>query len=129
MSTCLMAGAVALMLTGDAFQLSWTHSVEKTGWQEEWRIEAGHLHLTRAAIKGSGAGMEPGPDAVLKNGWWVWVPDLPPQPQIFIGASGATGAGWQICDPGSSADDCMTIGEQPGPPIRLAPCNDNATAD
>ncbi|MEZ5450817.1 MAG: DUF1850 domain-containing protein [Thiolinea sp.] len=32
------------------------------------------LQLLQARVKGSGAGMEPGDDAVLKDGWWVWQP-------------------------------------------------------
>lgn len=117
--SCLLAGAVALTLAGPDFTLGWTHSIEHTGWREQWRIEGGALRLTGAAVKGSGAGMEPGPDARLQNGWWVWTPDLPPQPQLLLAASGATGAGWQICD---GAGQCHEIGSDPGRPITLRPC-------
>lgn len=116
--TCLLVGATALALAGGDFRLAWTHSVERIEWREEWRIEGGALHLIRAAVRGSGAGMEPGAGAVLREGWWVWTPDLPPQPQITLAASGATGGGWQLCD----ARGCTEFGADAGQPVTLAPC-------
>lgn len=113
-----MAGALALSLTGTTFQLQWTHSVEKVGWRETWQIEDGLLHLRIAAVKGSGAGMEPGPDAVLTQGWWVWTPDIPPQHELVLAASGKTGSGWTIC----YELRCHSIGRAESAPIRLWPC-------
>lgn len=118
MSACLLAGALMLALPGDGFSLEWEHSVEKTLWREEWQIADGALHLTRAAIKGSGAGMEPGPDARLQDGWWVWQPDLPALHQLTLAASGATRGGWTLC----AGDQCRNIGAEPGQPLTLAPC-------
>lgn len=115
---CLMAGAVALSLSSADFRLEWTHSVEKITWREFWRVEEDGLRLTRAAIKGSGAGMEAGEGAILKDGWWVWEPDLPVQPSLLLAASGATGGGWHICD----ANGCQEIGAEAGKPIKLSPC-------
>lgn len=129
MSGCLMVGTLMLALSGNAFTLDWTHSVERVVWREDWLIQGGALRLTGAAIKGSGAGMEPGEGAILKGGWWVWHPALPPQPQILLAASGATGGGWRICDPGlppdsdsDSPDRCAEIGERPGEALALRPC-------
>nr|WP_252733618.1 DUF1850 domain-containing protein [Paracoccus marinaquae] len=107
-----------IALSGNGFRLEWTHSVERVAWREDWRIEGGLLHLRRAAVKGSGAGMEPGEGAVLKDGWWAWSPDLPPQPELLLAASGATGGGWRICDAGG----CRELGRASGAPIRLRPC-------
>lgn len=118
MSACLMAGAVAITLAGPAFRLEWTHSVERTGWREEWRIEADGLHLTEAAVRGSGAGMEPGEGAVLRNGWYVWNPHLPPQPELLLAASGATPGAWHLCDTAA----CHDIGGPASAAIRLRPC-------
>lgn len=118
MSACLLAGAMVLTLSGPDFRLEWTHSVEKITWREFWRIENGALLLTRAAVKGSGAGMEPGDGAVLQDGWWVWTPDLPPQPELLLAASGATVSGWRICE----ADHCRSVGVTQGDPVRLRPC-------
>lgn len=117
MSVCLMAGGVALALAGPAFQLRWTHSVEKVEWVEDWRVEPGALRMTGARVKGSGAGMEPGEGAVLQDGWWVWQADRR-LPGLTLAASGATGAGWQLCD----AETCHALGEAAGAPVVLAPC-------
>ncbi|MFV0299313.1 MAG: DUF1850 domain-containing protein [Paracoccus sp. (in: a-proteobacteria)] len=122
MSACLMAGTLALTLAGDSFVLEWTHSVEKTAWRENWAIREGGLLLTGAAVKGSGAGMEPGPGAVLKDGWWVWRPDLPPQPRLTLAASGATGGGWRLCAAGLPGGDCVELGAAAGQPVTLRPC-------
>ena len=69
MGSCLIAGAMTLALASPGFTLSWTHSVEKITWRESWAITGTGLRLTEAAVKGSGAGMEPGDGAVLRNGW------------------------------------------------------------
>lgn len=116
---CLLAGLMTLALSGPEFRLEWTHSVEHVDWREAWRIEDGRLRLTGAAVRGSGAGMEPGDGATLRDGWWVWAPDLPPQPELLLGASGATGGGWRLCD---GRDACHELGGQAGAPIRLRPC-------
>ncbi|EYD73709.1 DUF1850 domain-containing protein [Limimaricola hongkongensis] len=117
MSACLMIGGVALGLAAGTFELEWTHSVEKIGWRESWRVEDGALHLDEARVRGSGAGMEPGPEARLQNGWWVWAPGLS-IPALDLAASGATGAGWRLCADGN----CREIGTDPGKAIHLTPC-------
>lgn len=117
---CLIVGAATLSLATGRFDLSWRHSVEHTEWRESWRVEDGGLRLTEAAVKGSGAGMDPGPGAVLRGGWWVWAPDLAPVPEIRLAASGATGGGWRLCADGT----CRELGAAPGDGIRLAPCPD-----
>jgi hypothetical protein len=113
-----MIGTTVLSLTGSGFDLSWTHSVERTEWRESWAIGTDSLRLTEAAVKGSGAGMDPGEGARLEDGWWVWTPDLPPVPALILAASGATGAGWRLCD----ATSCHEIGAKPGTALELAPC-------
>ena len=118
-AACLLVGATALSLASGGFELSWTHSVEKTGWREHWVVEGRALRLTEAAVKGSGAGMDPGPGAMLKGGWWVWTPDLPPVPEVNLAASGATIGGWHLCADGT----CRDLGVTPGAGIRLRPCD------
>ncbi len=118
MSACLMAGAVALALgPGNSFSLAWSHSVEKTEWREDWRVTQAGLVPTRAAIRGYGAGMEPGPDAKLVNGWLVWHPKAPPVRELALAASGATGGGWLLC-----GAECVTLGAEAGAPVVLKPC-------
>lgn len=116
--SCLLIGTVAMLLSGDHFTLEWTHSVERVEWREEWIVNRDGMRLVRAAIKGSGAGMEPGPNAVLRDGWWVWQPQLPPQPQLILAASGATPSAWRLCD----GDDCRDIGAERGEAITIKPC-------
>jgi hypothetical protein len=93
---CLAAGAVAASLAIDAFTLSWTHSIEKIRWEEDWRIEVGALVLTEARIRGTGAGMEPPVGALLKNGVWHYRPNLPPQAVLRLAHSPHAG-GYTLC--------------------------------
>lgn len=117
-AACLLVGATALTLASGGFELSWRHSVEKVAWREQWSVTPAGLKLTGAAVKGSGAGMEPGPGARLVNGWWVWTPAMATVPALELAASGATGGGWRLCD----GTRCREIGAEPGAGIRLAPC-------
>jgi len=116
MTTCLMVGATMLALANPEFTLRWAHSVEKIDWVESYAITGQTLTLTGAAIKGSGAGMEPADSAKFENGWWVWHP-MTEIPSLTLAASGATGAGWQLCTP-----ECQTLGQSPGQPITIKPC-------
>lgn len=118
MSLCVIAGGQTTVMAVAAFTLAWTHSVEKTGWRESWAITPAGLELREAAVRGSGAGMDPGEGARLDDGWWVWVPNLPPQPHILLAASGATVSGWTLCAGGR----CETLGRTAGGPIELLPC-------
>jgi hypothetical protein len=116
MSLCVI-GAAALRLAAAGFTLGWTHSVEHLRWEEDWRVTPAGLVLVEARIRGSGAGMDPPADARLDDGWWVYTPALPPQPELLLAASGATGSGWTLCADGS----CHELGADPGAPLRLKP--------
>jgi hypothetical protein len=72
---CLAGAGVALHILAGAFTLSWTHTIEKTQWIEHWRVEPGRLVLAEAEVQGSGAGMEPPPDARHEGRFYVWNPD------------------------------------------------------
>ncbi len=67
-----------------AFTLAWTHSIEKIRWEEDYTIRidaAGRPVLIpgHARIRGSGAGMDPPPDAVLRpGGWYEYQPRTAP---------------------------------------------------
>lgn len=130
MSLCLAGSALALTIAGQAFTLAWTHSVEKTEWQERWRIgrTAGSsaLVLDEARVRGSGAGMEPPEGSVLRDGWWVYRLDLA-LPALRLAVSGATGRGWQLCtDEGGCMDLEARLGHAGTAPevieIRPGPC-------
>lgn len=96
MSLCLAAGAISAVLAIESFTLSWIHSIEKIRWEEDWRIEAGALHLVAARIRGTGAGMEPPAGAVLKDGVWHYRPAVPPQPVLRL-AHSPHAAGYTLC--------------------------------
>lgn len=117
-SVCILAGAKAMSFAVSLFSLSWTHSVEKTEWQEDWAVTPAGLQLTAARVKGSGAGMEPGDGAILKGGWWEWQPHNPPIGELRLAASGATGGGWKLCHDGG----CVELGAEAGGDVVIAPC-------
>ena len=100
---CLLAGSKIAPLLVSAITLAWTHSVEKTLWEEDWRAAPAGLELVEARVQGSGAGMEPPPDARLVDGAWRWRPSLGPQRQVVMRRSGAT-ADWRICIAGQCRD-------------------------
>lgn len=116
-----LGGALLATLPGASFTLSWTHSVEKTEWREEWRVAEGRMILSEARVRGTGAGMEPGPDARLIGGWWVWTPRLPPQDSVTLASSGFTGD-HQLC----AGNDCRFLSAwtgRAGEPVVLRPCH------
>jgi hypothetical protein len=93
---CLVAGSTIAPLLAGAITLAWTHSVEKIVWEEDWRSGKSGLELVEARVRGSGAGMEPPPEARFVDGAWAWRPTLPPQREVVLRRSGAT-ADWQVC--------------------------------
>ena len=118
MSLCILAGGKTTIMAVSAFTLAWTHSVERTTWEEDWLVTPAGLELVEARIKGSGAGMEPPDDAILLDGWWVYRPSVPPRKEVTLAASGATMSGWRLCAEGH----CRALGVQAGETTRLAAC-------
>ncbi|MFN5715897.1 MAG: DUF1850 domain-containing protein, partial [Bradyrhizobium sp.] len=80
--------------------------------QEDWLATPAGLTLQQARIKGSGAGMEPPPEAKLIGGWLQWSPPPVPRAEIVLGNSGAAGE-WHLCHAGR----CQTLSEIFGHPI------------
>ena len=106
---CITAGSLLIFLPLQAFTLAWTHSIEKIRWEEDWHIEAGHLHLVEARIRGSGAGMEPPAGAVLENGVWRYTPRLAPLERLRLANSDFT-ADYELC----VAHRCRPLAELAG---------------
>ncbi|HEV2686755.1 MAG TPA: DUF1850 domain-containing protein [Actinomycetota bacterium] len=105
------------------FTLAWTHSVEKTRWQERYIVEGERLRLSEARIQALGAGMESPPGAHLVDGWWTWRPALEPQPELRLTHSSYT-SDYRIC----WRDRCSTLSElagamREGEPVTVAPCD------
>jgi len=116
---CIAAGAKTIAIAATSFTLGWTHSVQKTEWIEHWVVEPQGLRVVEAKIKGSGAGMDPPDGAVLRDGWFVYSPDVPAQAEMVLAASGMTGSGWRLC----AAGNCRDIATEPAEPVRVKPCN------
>lgn len=86
-----------------SFTLAWTHSIEKVRWEEDYEVRAAadgmgtpELVAVGARIKGSGAGMEPPADAVLRNGWYEYRPALPRHDELRLTRSEFT-ADYEFC--------------------------------
>lgn len=92
----LVAGVLRATLPTSEFTVGWNHSVEKTRWEERYRVAGARLALVEARIQGSGAGMEPAPDARLSDGWWAWRPALAPLPELRLTLSPFT-RDYDIC--------------------------------
>ncbi len=104
MPLCISAGALSATLMIQGFTLAWMHSIEKVRWEEDWRIEGQQLHLVAARVKGFGAGMEPPPGAVLRDGAWHYRPDLAPLENLNLAHSPYT-RGYDLC----STDGCRPL--------------------
>ncbi len=110
MSVCFIAGQIAKALQVTAFTLVWTHSVEKTDWQEDWQVGHDGLVLVEARIKGSGAGVDPPADARLIDGWWRWTPEPVSRREVVLARSAAVDD-WRVCADGR----CRTLDAMFGP--------------
>jgi hypothetical protein len=122
MVLCLAGGAVLVRIAAAAFTLSWTHTVERIPWQEDWRVEDDRLVLQTVRLKGSGAGMEPAPEARLVDGWYVWHPVADARGEIVLRrADGAIAGDWSIC---TEAEGCRALADLVGTadPVRIHPC-------
>ena len=120
MTLCIAAGGKVLALAASTFSLSWTHSVEKTTWLEQWEIRNHALTVVEATVQGSGAGIAIPDDAVRTQMGWTYRPKLAPLDRLSLAASGATPSAWTLCtdnqclDLGATAGDTVTLwaGEQ-----------------
>jgi hypothetical protein len=70
----LVAGVLRTILPEGEFTLEWRHSVQMARWIEHYRTDSATLVLDMASVEDTGAGMEPPPVAVRRDGGWVWYP-------------------------------------------------------
>lgn len=124
MPVCLVAGGKASVIALASFTLAWTHSVEKVRWEEDWTLTDAGLRIVEARVKGSGAGMEVPDGAMLRDGAWHYVPNLPPQTALLLARSGATAGGWEICADGG----CAEVNETSDAPVEIRVCDDGAAS-
>lgn len=92
---CIAAGKLLVAMPIASFTLTWTHSIEKTRWEEDWQIRDGRLTISEARISGSGAGMEPPAGATLEKGVWRYRPSVTPNPALLSHSPHT--AGYQFC--------------------------------
>ncbi len=122
LALCLIAGMQPpVTVPADRFTLSWTHSIEKVEWREEYRVTDLGLVLETSRVKGSGVGMEPGPDARLVDGWWISHPTLAPLSELVLAGS-HFGGDHMICIPGRCAPLRQWLGRDNEGPVRLVAC-------
>lgn len=78
LSLALGAGSPVVFVPLERFTLAWTHSIERVRWEEDYAVVPDgarwQLLAVQTRIKGSGAGMEPPPDAQWRGGWYVYAP-------------------------------------------------------
>ncbi|MEW6513323.1 MAG: DUF1850 domain-containing protein [Pseudomonadota bacterium] len=118
---CLVAGLLVAQF-GDDITLRWTHSIQKTVWEEDYRREGNALRLVEARVCSTGAGMEPPADAVLKDGAWHYTPRLPALPQVSLTHSPHV-APYVVCDAGRCKGvDAWLPGLQDHAIMTLLPC-------
>ncbi len=105
---CLAGAGMTVKIAAAAFTLTWTHTVERIPWEEDWRIAGDRLVLTEARVKGSGAGMEPPDGARLVDGFYRWTPEDPFREEIVLRRAPTAIAGdWHLCVEGR----CRALGE------------------
>jgi len=117
---CLIGVGETVRIAATMFSLSWVHSVEKIPWQEYWRVERAALVLTEVRIKGSGAGMEPPPDARREDGWYVWTPQNGERAEIVLRITDF--GQWTFCADSDPCRPLQTVFGREADPITLKPC-------
>ena len=126
MEFCLLAAGATVRLGTMALTLAWTHSIEKIRWEEDYRATPAGVVLLEDRVQGTGAGMEPPPDAKFDGKWWRYNPHVAPLPQVILRRSGMTVGDWQVCIGGANGSACKPMGDYlPDPkadPVTLTTC-------
>lgn len=120
---CLLAaGTLVASISTPLLTLSWTHSIEKILWEEDYRIEGQKLTLSAARIRGNGAGMEPPEGASLRAGVWHYRPQLAQLEKLTLARSPAV-ADYTLCWQGHCRPLADLAGTaQNNPIVELTPC-------
>jgi hypothetical protein len=107
------AAQAPVFVPGERFTLAWVHSIEKTRWEEDYAVRADPaapggavLHAVQARIRGSGAGMEPPPGAVLRDGWYAYTPKEAQPARLRLSRSGFV-PDYELCPGGAR---CQPMG-------------------
>ncbi|MEO6280055.1 DUF1850 domain-containing protein [Roseateles sp.] len=120
----------AVFIVAHRFTLAWTHSIEHVRWEEDYELQpapsgsAGappRLLAVLARVQGSAAGMEPGPDAVLRNGWFEYRPAQREHLGLWLTRSPYT-ADYELCLDGAPCRPLSAWLPSDGWRTRLWPC-------
>jgi hypothetical protein len=122
MQFCLLAAGALIHLHTAALTLAWTHSIEKTRWEEDYRATPAGIVVSEDRIQGTGAGMEPPSDAKFDGKWWRYTPKLPPQRQVILRRSGMTVGDWQVCIEGQCRTMASYLPDKKADPVTLKIC-------
>jgi hypothetical protein len=116
MCIALIAAASTYLLPTDSITLRWTHTVEKTPWEEDYHVRGRSLVIEEARVKTSGAGMDAPPDARWSQGWWRYRPNLGALDEVTL-ANSEFAQGYTICWKGT----CKLLQEfvRRGEPVSL----------
>jgi len=126
-ATAIAIAAATVFVPARHFTLAWSHSIEHVRWEEDYRVWADapdampRLQATAARVRGSAAGMEPGPDAVLRNGWYVYRPAVPELSMLWLTRSPYT-ADYELCIDGARCRPLADWLPSDGWRTRLWPC-------
>ena len=119
---CLaVAGSVVAALPVERFTLAWVHSVEKLRWEEDYAIVNDRLALTEARIRGSGAGMEPPPDAILRDGIWRYRPAVGALARLELARSKEV-PDYELCLEGDCRPLARWVGGSDNSAVSIYPC-------
>lgn len=127
MPLCILGGGKVATLAVAGFTLAWTHTVERIPWEEDWRIDGDRLVLEESRVKGSGAGMDPPPEARLVDGWYAWRPGESREKIVLRRAPVEQAGDWRFCphDAAGTRRACRPMGEiVDADPVTLQPCQD-----
>lgn len=92
----LLAGATFVVLPTQTMTLTWTHTVEKTRWEEDYSASAEGIVIMEARIEAIGAGMEPPASAIREGRWWRYRPSLPTLVSVEL-ANSNFAEGYSLC--------------------------------
>jgi len=123
---CIVVGTALVTIPAQRFTLRWQHTVEKILWEEDYVVAGEWLYLSGARVQGSGAGMEPPPDAIKVGDSWHYRPADRWHRAVVLARS-EFGRDYEVCIDGI----CKQLSTwAPGPLARttLSPCPGGSAA-
>jgi hypothetical protein len=119
----LIAGSLLTVLPTQSLTLAWLHTVEQTRWEEDYVLFGSNLVIKEARVERSGAGMEPGENAVWSHGWWRYRPNLVDLTEINL-ANSMFARGYNICWNGQCRELRSWAPAGHAVTMRAVPCSD-----